>query len=848
MRIPRKVFIGVGLLVGLLLILVAVLPLLIDANDFRPMLQAQLQQRLNRPASLGEMSLKLFPLAIRISDVVVGQPQGFVSQQPFLSTEQVYVSVALWPLIRRQISLKAIRLESPRVELLRNSSGAWNYEIGGTGSSGGGPAGRFSLDELRVEHGQVAITDQESGSPRDVYRNIDLTLKNLGPNRKGSLVGSMRLDTMAAVLNLSSDFNTADPFTAKGTLTLKSDRQKDPLEVAYDIRGGVQLTINSLTAKLGALSAFVTGSVDTQRTPPELRLSLKAPDAPIADLIRVAALYGAKVPADLKSDGLLTADVQVTGTTRKPLFAGKIKATKAQITAKDLAQPVRSSRLEIDLTPDSLTTNSFTLETGGTQITTQATVTDYTSAAPKMNARLRTEGARVEELLRIASVYGVKPAGLSGSGMVNLDLKISAAGKTFGYSGSGSLRNVSLSSPDLPKTLSVPAANIKFSEDRIAFDHLQAGLGSMHVDGAGSLRDFARPKIQFDLHVDQLNVAEVREWSAGGPKQQPEADSGFFKKVSANGTATIGEILYDRVVLSNVKAGVNLANGILKLDPVTALVFGGQTSGAITADLGSATSAYSVKAKLSNVDANQLLSSTTSLKNVLTGKLSSNADLQFLSKPNEEIAKTLNGKVQVQMGQGRLAGVQMLNEVAKIGRFLGYAKKPEAYTSIVKLAGTLSIQNVLASTNDLFMDLGGGTLSGSGAIGLVDESLKLRVTAVLGKELAQKNFPGQIGGLLSTVLANQQGELVVPMLVTGTFAQPKFAPDAEQIANLKLRGLLPTASNPGAFTSGIKGLVDAVTGKQPDAKSAETKSPENPQDNLLNLFDQLLKKKDEKKK
>ncbi|MBZ5678366.1 MAG: AsmA family protein [Acidobacteriia bacterium] len=845
---PRKLFIGVGVLVGLLLLGVVAVLFLIDANDFRPMLQTKLEQQLHRPASLGQMDLKLFPLAIRISDAVVGQPEGFASQQPFLSAKQVYVAVAFWPLIRKQINLHAIRLESPRIELIRNPDGAWNYEIGGTKPSEGGSAGTFSLDELRVEGGQVAIDDQKSTSPRDVYKNVDVTLTNLGPNRHGSLLGSVRLDTMAAVLKVSADFENTDPFAAKGTATLKSDNNKDPLEITFDIRGGAQITIDSLTAKLGALSSVVSGSIDTQKTPPELQLAVKAPNAPIADLIRVAALYGAKVPQDLKADGLLQADVMVTGTTEKPIFSGKIEATKAQITAKDLAEPVRSSELEIDFTPDSLTTHPFTLETGGTRISAQATITGYSGTAPQISATLQTNGARVEELIRIASAYGVKPAGLTGSGTVNLDMKISAAGKTVRYSGSGSLREVSLASPDLPKTLTVSTANILFSDDRIAFDHLQAGLGSMHVDGAGSLRDFGRPRIQLDVHVDQLNVAELREWGVGGGKQQPLPDSGFFKKVSAAGTVTIGKILYDQIVLSNVKASVNLADGLLKLDPVTALVFGGQESGAITADLGTAAATYSIKAKLSNVDANQLLSSTTSLKNVLTGALSGNADLQFTSKPNEEIARTLNGKLQVQMGQGRLAGVQILNEVASVGRFLGYSKKPEAFTNIVKLTGTLNIQNGLASTNDLFLDMGGGTLSGSGTVGLVDQSLKLRVTTVLGKDFAQSNVPGQIGGLLSTVLANQQGELVVPMLVGGTFAQPKFAPDAEQMANLKLRGLLPTATNPGALTSGIKGLVDSMTGKQRDVKPDETKSGDNVQDSIINLFDQFRKKKDGDKK
>jgi AsmA protein len=849
MRIPRTFLIGAGVVVVLVLAALAALPFLVDANSFRPVLQAQLQQRLRRPASLGNMSLHLFPLEIRISDVVLGQPDGFVSQQPFLSAKEVYVSVDLWPLIHRDIVLKAIRLKSPRIELIRNSAGAWNYETGDAGAPSSRASGNFTLDELRVEDGQVAIDNQKDKTPRDIYQHIDLTMNGLGPNRRGSLVGTVRLDSMAAVFSFASEFSNAEIITAKGTATLRSDKNKDPLEIAFDVRDGPVLTINSLTAKLGSLSAAITGSVDAQVMPPALHLSLNTANAPIGDLIRVAALYGAKIPADLKADGLLRADVQVTGTTDKPVFAGKIEATKAQITSKDLVEPVRSSELQIDFTPDSLATHTFTVETGGTRLTAQATVKDYSGAAPKINATLQTTGASVEEMLRIASAYGVKPVGLKGTGSVNLDMKISSAGKTFGYTGSGSLRNVSLASPDIPKTLNIPAADIKFADDHIAFDHLQAVLGSMHIDGAGSLRDFTRPKIQFDLRVDQINVAELREWGDSGGKQKQQPESETFKNLSANGTVAIGKLLYDQFVLNNVKASVTLANGLLRLDPVTSAIFGGQESGAITADLGAPVAAYSVKVKLSDVDANQLLSSASSLKNVLSGALSGNADLQFLSKTNEDIAKTLNGKIQVQMGQGRLAGVQILNEVANIGHFLGYAKKSETFTNIVKLTGTLNIQNGLASTNDLFMDLGGGTLSGTGTIGLVDQSLKLRVMTVLGKDMAQKSvLPGQISGVLNTVLANQQGEFVVPMLVTGTFAQPKFAPDVEQLASLKLRGLLPTATNPASFTSGVKDLVDTITGKQGQAKQGEAKQGEQMQDTIINLFDQFRKKKDESKK
>ena len=61
-------------------------------------------------------------------------------------------------------------------------------------------------------------------------------------------------------------------------------------------------------------------------------------------------------------------------------------------------------------------------------------------------------------------------------------------------------------------------------------------------------------------------------------------------------------------------------------------------------------------------------------------------------------------------------------------------------------------------------------------MGLVDQTLKLKVTATLRKEYAQKNGLGQVGGLLSTVLSNQRGDLVVPAIVSGAFSYPNSRP------------------------------------------------------------------------
>jgi hypothetical protein len=47
----------------------------------------------------------------------------------------------------------------------------------------------------------------------------------------------------------------------------------------------------------------------------------------------------------------------------------------------------------------------------------------------------------------------------------------------------------------------------------------------------------------------------------------------------------------------------------------------------------------------------------------------------------------------------------------------------------------------------------------------------------------------------------------MPVLVTGTLDNPHFAPDVQQIAQMKLQNMVPSFGNPGDMTSGIVGAV-----------------------------------------
>ncbi len=68
----RKLIIAIVVLVVLVAALVLVLPHIVDVNQYRGQIQAELQNRLNRSVQLGNMSLSVIPLAVEIDQVSIG--------------------------------------------------------------------------------------------------------------------------------------------------------------------------------------------------------------------------------------------------------------------------------------------------------------------------------------------------------------------------------------------------------------------------------------------------------------------------------------------------------------------------------------------------------------------------------------------------------------------------------------------------------------------------------------------------------------------------------------------------------------------------------------------------------
>ena len=181
---------------------------------------------------------------------------------------------------------------------------------------------------------------------------------------------------------------------------------------------------------------------------------------------------------------------------------------------------------------------------------------------------------------------------------------------------------------------------------------------------------------------------------------------------------------------------------------------------------------------------------------------------------SEDVLRVLNGSANLNFNNVRLNGTDIAHQLAAIAGFARPGEGDHGFTNISRMTGNILVTNGVAHTNNLQALLDVGNVSATGTANLVTEALNLSVSAVLSKAMSQQVGGTSIGGYMNTALANNQGEIVIPVLVTGTFKNPRFAPDLQKLAQMKLKGLVPNFENPGAAASGILGTLLGQKGNQ----------------------------------
>ncbi|HMF75948.1 MAG TPA: AsmA family protein [Bryobacteraceae bacterium] len=547
-----------------------------DVDRFRPKVQAELQQKLNRPVTIGHLGLKLLPLSIKVEKLTIGESPTFPTGKPFATAGEVFVSVGLFSLIRGNPEVKELTLDKPQIEIVRSASGVWNFSSLGAQSSSG--QSQFTLAELKVSDGQLGFTDAFAKQARAVYDHIDATLSDFAPNQKFGVkigvhfpgegkqilafkgdVGPLPWGTAAGALPVSGHLSleevslsgvnrfiagaipAATDTVASGDADLKSEgdvigckgdlklentvihgaKLDYPISAHYDVtadRKQNKLQVRSGQIELGSTTFNATGEVDAASTPANLNVQVSTKDSSITQLAQLAGAFGVAFDPAYKINGAITANLTAKGPTSAPQLNGSISAKGLEASGGEIKQTVSVPEIDLTLSPDRVISNNFTAKSGATALAMSFTLSQYATNNMNVDASLKTAGANIAELLNMAKAYGAGGArGVTGTGKLDLDVHVQGPVKDSSkllYAGTGAIANAVISTPALTKPLTIASANMKFSQNSAGLDNLVAKLGSTTLRGNLATTSFTQPQLQFALSADQIDTAELQKLAA----------------------------------------------------------------------------------------------------------------------------------------------------------------------------------------------------------------------------------------------------------------------------------------------------------------------------------------------
>lgn len=317
------------------------------------------------------------------------------------------------------------------------------------------------------------------------------------------------------------------------------------------------------------------------------------------------------------------------------------------------------------------------------------------------------------------------------------------------------------------------------SRKHFAVKKLALHLDDTSVTGNARVDSFEAPAIGFTLAVDTFSLdrylppppaegAAAAPAAPAGEAQPPQLEG--LRKLNLNGKVTIAELRAFNLEYRDAELQVKSRDGVLRMHPLGAKLYGGSYQGDITLDASRKTPRISVNENLSGVQAGPLLKDLIGDDKVL-GTANMKAKFSGTGLTPDELRRTVNGNASFSFTDGAVKGVNIAALIrdarARLkGEPVTAAGGPNQ-TDFAELSGTVNVSDGVARNDDLLLQSPLLRVAGAGQTSLVAESIDYTLTAKLVGSLEGQGGKG---------LEDLKG-VTIPVKVGGSWSKPTYAPD-----------------------------------------------------------------------
>ena len=412
--------------------------------------------------------------------------------------------------------------------------------------------------------------------------------------------------------------------------------------------------------------------------------------------------------------------------------------------------------------------------------------------------------------------FTVKASGLSGGQQVALDLSggvfsafalgrvvpvtatLTAGGTKVSFDGRGGYAPLaaegalSADLSDLPALGALTGSELSKPSPGMGRDKLQI-TGTLTLDGTGAafLREAgivadqnqlkgnldllpgeARPLLKGTLAAGPIVIGTGPEGGMGGGQAggmeaagwpEGEIDVSFLGALDAEVALAAASIDLGVLKLGQTRALVTIDRARAVIDIREMKAYDGQISGDFVVN-GRGGLSVGGRLTFAGLQTQPLLTDLAGWDRLVS---TADLELEFLGVGNsiDAVMKSLEGQGSLELGKGELRGLDIAGMLRTLDPgFVGEGQK----TIFEGLAGTYSIAGGVLSNSDLKLVAPYLTAAGTGELGLGERTLKYRMRP--------------------TALAAEDGSggVMVPLLITGAWADPSFRLDLESIAREKM--------------------------------------------------------------
>ncbi len=421
---PVKILLAV---VALVIVVLGLLPFLVNADTFRPMLQDQLSSALGRRVTLSHLSFSLLSGSIVANDISIADDPAF-STSPFLAARSLHIGVEVGPfLFHRQVRITNLAIASPAIQLIQDQHGVWNFSsIGGAAAAPEtqqqSTMPNLTIADLKITDGSATVSTIPATGKPFVYSKLNLSvqqfsfarsfpfqlsaslpgdgtltlsgaagplaqknaadtpfhatlqLKHLDPVAAGIIEPSKGISMIADIdAQLTSDGNALTSSgkvqAAQLKLAPSGSPAPHPVNIDYNVSDNLDARtgqVSDLAIHTGAVAVHIAGNYQLTPQAVLLDLHLAAPNLPLDQLEELLPVVGIHLPSGSSlHGGTLTATLAITGPATAPTIAGPVEIDNTQLAGFDLGSKIGGL-------------NPFGGGNGGTAIQTLRTVVTST--------------------------------------------------------------------------------------------------------------------------------------------------------------------------------------------------------------------------------------------------------------------------------------------------------------------------------------------------------------------------------------------------------------------------------------------------------------------------------------